>query len=80
MSFSDTVRHSSNIPLSVQHLPHHAARCLAYLACHGAPAKMRTPPWLHQCKLAAIRWDPHKSALEYADFLPHEMSEMVQHG
>ena len=83
MGFSHTVRRfrtPSDIPPSVQHLPHPAARFLAYLARHGAPAKMHTAPWLLHCKLAAIRRGPHKSALEYSDFLEGEMTEMVQRG
>ena len=83
LGFRDTVRRfrtPSDIPLSVEHLPHPAARFLSYLARHGAPAKMRTAPWSSQRKLAAIRRGPHKSALEYADFLAQEMSEMVQRG
>lgn len=64
----------------VGQLPHKAKRFLNYLRKQGAPVRMKTSPW-HMSRLrAALRRGPHKSALEYLDFLDSEMAQMVGKG
>ena len=53
---------------------------LHYLGTSGAPVQLHTPPWEPARIEAAAARGPHKSAIEYRDFLYEEMHKMRQKG
>ena len=60
---------------------HHPARRLLKLYKHrGAPVKFKTAPWSRHRINQAIKRGPHKSCLEYIDFLKEEFVEMIGRG
>jgi hypothetical protein len=46
----------------------------------GVPCKLHTPHWTTAQRDAAMKRGPHKSALEYSDFLNDEMAVMCERG
>lgn len=65
---------------AVETLNHPATRLLRQLKQHGAPVILETAPWSRQRLQAALQRGPHKSALEYQDFLVDEFADMVSNG
>jgi len=60
---------------------HHPAKRLLKLYKHrGAPVKFATKPWSRQRINQAIKRGPHKSALEYLEFLKEEFVDMIEKG
>jgi hypothetical protein len=59
---------------------HKAARFLEHLPKRGANVTLTTPPWDEQRDDEMMKRGPHKSAVEYADFLQEELLDFVQKG
>ena len=59
---------------------HPAHRLLRQYKSRGAPVVLSTAPWTPDQVRAAIDRGPHKSALEYVDFLRKEMVDMINKG
>ena len=60
---------------------HHPARCLLRLYAHrGAPVQFATPPRNCQHLQRALSRGPHRSSLEYIDFLQEEFVDMINKG
>ena len=58
---------------------HHPAKCLLKLYKHrGAHVKFAKKPWSCQRINQAIKRGPHKSALEYLEFLKEEFVDMIE--
>ena len=53
---------------------------LHYLGRHGAPVQLQSSPWTPTRIEAAAARGPHKSAIEYRDFLYEEMATMREKG
>ena len=60
------------------HSVHPATPYLRQVAKHGFPALMTTPPWTLAQRDAAVHRGPHKSSLEFRDFLREELADMVE--
>jgi hypothetical protein len=65
---------------SLDNVHHKAQRLLKEYKYRGAPAKLSTPPWTRQRLNEAIKRGPHKSCMEYIDFLSEEFVEFIQKG
>ena len=65
---------------SLDNLPHPARRLLRSYAYKGAPVKFSTPPWTRQQLEQASKRGPHRSALQYIDFLHEEFVDMINKG
>ena len=74
------LRSALDVNPSVRHLRHPAARYLTYLGKHGAPVQVRCPVWTPTRLEQANRRGPHKSAIEYRDFMYEEMATMADKG
>jgi hypothetical protein len=74
------LRTPADLPKNIGTLPHKAARLLKHMRDVGVQCKLRTSPWTLQRKDEAIKRGPHKSALEFSDFLTEEMTSMVARG
>ena len=74
------LRTPSDLPNSVQNLPHPAARILKYLRTSNVPCHMHSTPWTKAQILAAVDRGPHPSANQYADFLTNEFEAMCDKG
>jgi hypothetical protein len=57
---------------------HPATHLLRHISSRGAPVVITTPPWPAHRTAAAVSRGPHKSALEYQDFLRTEMADMMR--
>ena len=66
------MRSRSDITEDIGSLPHRAAPLLARLRLHGAPVILKSEPWPIELIEKRFRRGPHRSALEYADFLQDE--------
>jgi hypothetical protein len=65
---------------AVKMINHPATRLLQQLKQHKAPVILETKPWSRQRLQAALQRGPHKSALEYQDFLVDEFADMASNG
>jgi hypothetical protein len=74
------LRTPADLPDNIGALPHPAARLLKHMRDHGVPCKISTPQWSLARKDAAMARGPHKSALEFSDYLNDEMASMVARG
>ena len=73
-------RKCSNFHPQVKKLRHKAARLLDHLHKRGANVTLSTPPWDDAHLENTMRRGPHKSAVEYSDFLQEELLDFVQKG
>ena len=73
-------RTDADLPKEVAQVPHAACGLLQHLRRFNAPCKMTTKPWTQQQKDQAAERGPHRSALEYQEFLAGDMLEMVEKG
>ena len=73
-------RKRSNFHPQVKKLRHKAARLLDHLHKRGANVTLSTPPWDDARLEATMQRGPHKSAVEYVDFLQEELLDFVQKG
>ena len=74
------MRSRSDITEDIGSLPHRAAPLLARLRLHGAPVILKSEPWPIELIEKRFRRGPHRSALEYADFLQDEFLDFVPKG
>jgi hypothetical protein len=73
-------RGKSDLASSVATIRHPAGRMLKHLQMRGASVPLTTIPWSPQRVDEAVERGPHKSAVEYAEFLKGEMLDFVQKG
>jgi hypothetical protein len=79
-SFIRQRRGESDLSHRVEQLKHPAQQYLRHLRRRGARAIMSTAPWTQEHLAETMARGPHKSALEYADFLGEELVEFVLKG
>ena len=65
---------------SLNNINHPARRLLLNYKHRGAPVKFSTAPWTPKCINQAIKRGPHRSCIEYTDFLAEEFVDMIQKG
>ena len=65
---------------SLDNVQHPAKRLLNFYKHRGAPVKFSTPPWTRRQVKRALARGPHKSSLEYLDFLREEFVDMISKG
>ncbi|KAL7518348.1 hypothetical protein ACHAWF_000185, partial [Thalassiosira exigua] len=65
---------------SLDNVYHPAKRLLHFYKHRGAPVKFSTPPWTRRQVKHALARGPHKSSLEYLDFLREEFVAMISKG
>ena len=65
---------------SLDNVYHPAKRLLHFYKHRGAPVKFSTPPWTRRQVKRALARGPHKSSLEYLDFLREEFVDMISKG
>ena len=68
------------ISSAVSDLDHPAAPLLQHLRQHGAPAQMTGVPWSPESLQSCLQRGPHKSALEYSNFVHEEMADFCDKG
>jgi hypothetical protein len=73
-------RGQSDLSPTVDNIRHPARSHLRHLRRRGARAPMATAPWTAEQLAATIARGPHKSAIEYAEFLGEELREFVLKG
>jgi hypothetical protein len=73
-------RQRSDFHPQVKTLRHKAARLLNHLKERGASVVLSTSPWTDQQRTDTMRRGPHKSAVEYVDFLRDELLDFVKKG
>jgi hypothetical protein len=73
-------RQRSDFHPTVTRLQHKAARLLNHLRKRGASVTLSTPPWTDQQREDTLRRGPHKSSVEFADFLREELLDFVKKG
>lgn len=61
----------------VSTLPHPASRLLKHYKTHGAPVKFSTGAWSKYTLENALERGPHRSCMEYIDFLHEEFIDMI---
>ena len=61
----------------VSTLPHPASRLLHHYKKHGAPVKFSTRPWKTYTLESALAKGPHRSCMEYIEFLHEEFIDMI---
>ena len=66
--------------LSSLKFPHPASRLLQHYKFHGAPVKLHTQPWTPQQISNALQRGPHRSSLQYIDYLEEEFVDMINKG
>ena len=74
------LRSPHDFPQNVRHLPHKASRFLGFLRQCGAPVQVADAPWTPACLLRSRTRGPHKSAIDYHEFLYGEMADMAEKG
>ena len=57
---------------------HPASRILHHYKVNGAPVKLSTKPWSDRQLRTAIQRGPHRSCIEYIDFLEEEFIDMIR--
>lgn len=65
---------------SLDRLRHPARRLLRHYKYRGAPVRFKTRPWSTSQIKSALARGPHKSALQYVDFLHEEFIDMIEKG
>ena len=66
---------------SLDNIHDHPARSLLLHMKHrGVPVRFTSPPWSRQRVDAALKRGPHKSCLDYIDFLEEEFIDMINKG
>ena len=66
---------------SLDNIRGHPARpLLLHMKHRGVPVRFSTPPWSRQRVDAALKRGPHKSCMEYIDFLEEEFVDMINKG
>ena len=78
--FVQSSRSLSDLAPTMRDLPYPASHLLDHLRKVGAPVVTSTLPWTQDCKRAALRRGPHKSAREHTTFLRHEFVDMINKG
>ena len=73
-------RRSDGDIASLNNINHPARRLLLNYKHRGAPVKFSTAPWTPQRINQAIKRGPHRSCIEYTDFLAEEFVDMIQKG
>ena len=61
----------------VSTLPHPASRLLKHYKTHGAPVKFSTGAWSKYTLENALERGPHRSCMEYIEFLHEEFIDMI---
>ena len=61
----------------LQRIQHPAKRLLRHIGSRGAPVLLTSSPWTTDRRDDAVRRGPHKSAIEFQEFLRTEMADMV---
>ena len=74
------LRGRSNLHPKVKDLPHPAAPLLERMRRNGVPVVLQTAPWTRAERRTRLARGPHKSALEYADFLATEFLDFCRKG
>ena len=74
------LRGRSNLHPRVRDLDHPAAPLLDRMRRNGVPVVIRSPPWTPHMKQARFIRGPHKSALDYAEFLAEEFMDFCRKG
>jgi hypothetical protein len=74
-------RQRSDFHPNVKRLRHKAAAgLLNRLKERGASVTLSTPPWTDRQREETLRRGPHKSSVEFADFLGEELLDFVKKG
>lgn len=73
-------RGRSHLARGVKRLPHRAATYLEFLRVHGSPVEVSDDPWSASLLSSRLERGPHKSAVEYADFVRDEMADFCDKG
>ena len=76
----NTLRGRSNLHPDVKKLPHPAAPLLDRMRRNGVPVVIQTAPWTAEMRQARLNRGPHKSALEYSEFLAAEFLDFCRKG
>jgi hypothetical protein len=63
---------------NLNNVQHPAKHLLRHIGSRGAPVVIKTSPWPAHRTAAAVSRGPHKSALEYQEFLRTEMADMMK--
>ena len=59
------------------HMKHPARQLLQHVKTNGVPVILKSAPWSQQQCDDAVRRGPHKSCLEFVDFLEEEFVDMI---
>ena len=59
------------------HMKHPARQLLQHVKTNGVPVILKSTPWSQQQCDDAVRRGPHKSCLEFVDFLEEEFVDMI---
>ncbi len=74
------LRGRSNLHPNVKELPHPAAPLLDRMRRNGVPVVLQSSPWTEVEKQSRFIRGPHKSALEYSEFLATEFLDFCRKG
>jgi hypothetical protein len=78
--FVDIKRGQPDLHVQGQIRAHPANRLLTCLERSGAPVLLRTPPWSKEQQDSTMERGPHKSSIEFAEFLKEELVDFIQKG
>ena len=59
------------------HVRHPARQLLQHVKSNGVPVILKSAPWSQQQRDDAIQRGPHKSCVEFVDFLEEEFADMI---